>query len=255
MLPDALRAALAAATGPTIVCAQAGEVNTGSFDPFPAIADLAEEAGAWLHVDGALGLWAAASPRLRHLVEGVERADSWATDAHKWLNVPYDSGLAFCRHPDSHLAATVMSAAYLVRAGGESGRDPAAWTPESSRRARGFAVYAAVRSLGRNGVAGLVERCCAHASRLAAELAELDGAELVNEVVLNQVLLRFESDERTSAILRHVQASGEAWMGGTTWDERAAIRISVSNWQTSDADVDRTVAAFAAAASSIGAFG
>jgi glutamate/tyrosine decarboxylase-like PLP-dependent enzyme len=255
MLPDALRTALAAATGPTIVCAQAGEVNTGSFDPFPAIADLAEEAGAWLHVDGAFGLWAAASPRLRHLVEGVERADSWATDAHKWLNVPYDSGLAFCRHPDSHLAATVMSAAYLVRAGGESGRDPAAWTPESSRRARGFAVYAAVRSLGRNGVAGLVERCCAHASRLAAELAELDGAELVNEVVLNQVLLRFESDERTSAILRHVQASGEAWMGGTTWDERAAIRISVSNWQTSDADVDRTVAAFAAAASSIGAFG
>jgi glutamate/tyrosine decarboxylase-like PLP-dependent enzyme len=247
MRPDALRAALAAGDGPTIVCAQAGEVNTGSFDPLPPIADLAEEAGAWLHVDGAFGLWAAASPERRHLVAGHDRADSWATDAHKWLNVPYDSGLAFCRHPEPHVAAMTARAEYLILE--EEGRDALDYTPEFSRRARGFAVYAALRSLGRLGVAALVERTCAHARRLADELAQITGAELLNEVVLNQVLVRFETDERTAEVLRLVQGSGEAWMSGTIWDGRSAIRLSVSNWQTSDDDIARTVAAFERAAS------
>ena len=160
MRADALREALADATGPAIVCAQAGNVNTGAFDPLDEIADACAAAGAWLHVDGAFGLWAAASPRFRHLVAGSERADSWATDAHKWLNVPYDSGIVFCRHPESHGAAMAVAASYLQRA---DGRSPSDWVPESSRRARGFAVWAALRSLGRDGVAELVERCCDHA--------------------------------------------------------------------------------------------
>jgi glutamate/tyrosine decarboxylase-like PLP-dependent enzyme len=253
MQSEALADALGAVEGPTIVCAQAGEVNTGSFDPLPEIADAAAEAGAWLHVDGAFGMWAAASPKLRHLVAGIERADSWATDAHKWLNVPYDSGIAFCRHPESHRGAFAARAAYLVY--GEAGtvRDQEEWTPEFSRRARGFPVYAALRSLGRTGVAELVERCCRHARRFADELSRLPDVELLNDVVLNQALFRFDSDERTREILRRVQDSGVAWMGGTTWDGRAAIRISVSNWQTSDDDVERTLAEFerAAAAYSI----
>jgi glutamate/tyrosine decarboxylase-like PLP-dependent enzyme len=247
MRPEALREALAAGEGPTIVCAQAGEVNTGSFDPFEAIADAAEKAGAWLHVDGAFGLWAAASPRLAHLVAGAERADSWAVDGHKWLNVPYDSGIAFCARPEPHRRAMEVHAEYLIH-GDESGpRDQMDWTPEFSRRARGFTVYAAIRSLGRQGIAELVERCCDHARRFSEELATLPGAEILNEVVLNQVLLRFETDERTDEVLRRVQESGEAWMGGTSWDGRAAIRISVSNWSTTGEDVERTVAAFARA--------
>jgi glutamate/tyrosine decarboxylase-like PLP-dependent enzyme len=245
MQPTSLRAALASGTGPTIVCAQVGEVNTGACDDLEAIADLTEN--AWLHVDGAFGLWAAAAPGLRHLVRGIERADSWATDAHKWLNVPYDSGVAFCAHPEAHRAAMGVRAEYLVHDGGEN-RDQVDYTPEFSRRARGFPVYAAIRSLGRSGIAELVERSCAHARRLAAELAELPGAELLNEVVLNQVLFRFESDERTQEILRRVQASGEAWMSGTTWDGRPAIRVSVSNWQTTDHDVERTLRAYREAA-------
>ena len=247
MRPDALRAALAAGSGPTIVSAQLGEVNTGSCDALPEIADAAAAAGAWLHVDGAFGLWAAATPSRRHLAAGVERADSWATDAHKWLNVPYDSGIAFCAHPDAHRAAMSVTASYLVQADGER-RDQVDWTPEFSRRARGFAVYAALRSLGRAGVADLVDRCCGHARAFAAGVQELPGAELLNEVVLNQVLFRFDTDERTADVLRRVQESGEAWMGGTTWDGRAAIRISVSNWQTTEADVERTLVAFARAA-------
>jgi len=248
MIVEALRDVLRRGEGPTIVCVQAGEVNTGAFDPIPAIADLATQAGAWLHVDGAFGLWAAASPRLRHLVEGVERADSWATDAHKWLNVPYDSGLVFCAHADSHRAAMSATASYLVQSDGER-RDQVDWTPEFSRRARGFSVYAAVRSLGRSGVAELVERCCRHARRFADELARLPGAEVLNEVVLNQVLFRYETDERTAEVLQGVQQSGTAWMSGTTWDGHAAIRVSVSNWQTTDEDVERTLAEFARAAS------
>jgi len=247
IVPDALREVLAAGEGPTIVCVQAGDVNTGSFDAIADAADAAEEHGAWLHVDGAFGLWAAASPALRPLVAGVERADSWATDAHKWLNVPYDSGVAFCRHPESHRAAMGARASYLVQADEGGPRDQLDWNPEFSRRARGFAIHAALRSLGRSGVAELVERSCAHALRFADELARLPGSELLNDVVLNQVLLRFADDAETEAVLAAVQASGEAWMSGTIWQGRRAIRVSVSNWATTDGDVDRTVAAFAAA--------
>jgi glutamate/tyrosine decarboxylase-like PLP-dependent enzyme len=243
---DALEAALADADGPTIVCAQAGEVNTGAFDPIPEIAERTRNRLAWLHVDGAFGLWAAASPERRHLVDGVDRADSWATDAHKWLNVPYDCGLAFVAHPEAHRASMRLTAEYLV-AIPDAARDQMDWTPEFSRRARGFAVYAALRSLGRSGVAELVERCCARARQFADEIAALPGCEVLNDVVLNQVLFRFPDDETTNGVLAAVQASGEAWMSGTTWDERAAIRLSVSNWRTTEADVERTVAAFAAA--------
>ena len=243
---DALQAAFAAVDGPAIVCAQAGEVNTGAFDPIPEIADVARDRGAWLHVDGAFGLWAAASPALRHLVEGTDRADSWATDAHKWLNVPYDCGLAFVAHPDAHRASMRLTAEYLV-ADPDAARDQMDWTPEFSRRARGFAVYAALRSLGRSGVADLIERCCARARQFAEAAAALPGCEVVNDIVLNQVLFRFTDDETTFRVLAAVQASGEAWMSGTTWDGRAAIRLSVSNWRTTQGDIDRTIAAFARA--------
>jgi len=245
LVPEALREALG--DGPTIVCAQAGEVNTGAFDPLPEIADACEAAGAWLHVDGAFGIWAAVSPRLRHLVAGLERADSWTTDAHKWLNVPYDSGIVLCRHPESHRAAMTVAAAYLVQdEGAQRVRDEVDWVPEFSRRARGFSVYAALRSLGRSGLVELVERCCDGAARFAERIVELDGVELLNEVVLNQVLFRFASDEQTDDVLARVQASGRIWLSGTTWDGRKAIRVSVSNWQTTDEEIDLAVAEFAA---------
>jgi len=246
MEPEALRRALARTDGPTIVCAQAGEVNTGSFDPLPEIVEIVRETDAWLHVDGAFGLWAAASPTRRHLVEGIAAADSCATDAHKWLNVPYDCGLAFCASPPAHMASMSMKASYF-EGQGEWGRDASDWTPESSRRARALTVYAALRSLGRDGVADLVDRCCDLAARFGEAVAELPGCELLNDVVLNQVLFRFEDDETTNDVLASVQESGEAWMGGTMWDGRAAIRISVSSWKTTEADIDRTVAAFEAA--------
>jgi glutamate/tyrosine decarboxylase-like PLP-dependent enzyme len=247
LVPDGLRDALGG-EGPAIVCAQAGEVNTGAFDPLPEIARACEAAGAWLHVDGAFGIWAAVSPRLAHLVEGLERADSWTTDAHKWLNVPYDSGIVLCRHPDSHRAAMTTTASYLIQDEGERRvRDQVDWVPEFSRRARGFAVYAALRSLGRRGLTDLVERCCDAASRFAAAITELDGVELLNEVVLNQVLFRFDSDERTDEVLRRVQESGRVWMSGTTWDGRKAIRVSVSNWQTGNEEIDLAVDAFSQA--------
>ena len=242
---DALAAALEDGDGPTIVCAQAGEVNTGAFDPLPAIADACEDAGAWLHVDGAFGMWAAASPRFRHLVEGIERADSWTTDGHKWLNVPYDSGIVFCAHPESHRAAMTVSASYLIQDEGERRvRDQVDWVPEFSRRARGFPIYAALRSLGRRGLVELVERACDAASAFAVQVAELPGAEVLNEVVLNQVLFRFESDARTDEVLLAVQESGRIWLGGTTWDGRKAIRLSVSNWQTGDDEIALAVDAF-----------
>jgi glutamate/tyrosine decarboxylase-like PLP-dependent enzyme len=229
--------------GPTIVCAQAGEVNTGAFDPFDAIADARDAApNAWIHVDGAFGLWAAVSESLRPLVAGAERADSWATDAHKWLNVPYDSGIAFTAHPESHSGAFSARAAYLVADG--TTREQIDWNPEHSRRARGFPVYAAIRSLGRAGIVDMVERSCERARQFAAGIEQL-GAELLNDVELNQVLFRFATDDETNAALRAVQESGEAWMSGTTWDGRAAIRISVSNWQTTEEDVERTLAAYA----------
>jgi glutamate/tyrosine decarboxylase-like PLP-dependent enzyme len=234
---------LALTDEPTIVCAQAGEVNTGAFDPFGAIADARDAAGnAWLHVDGAFGLWAAASDSLRHLVEDVERADSWAVDAHKWLNVPYDSAIAITAHPESHSGAFSLRAPYLVF--DTETRDALDWNPESSRRARGFTLYAAIRALGRSGISAMIERCCAHARRFAEGLTEL-GAEVLNDVELNQVLFRFATDDQTNAVLKAVQSDGAAWMGGTTWGGRAAIRISVSNWQTSEDDVDRTLAAYA----------
>jgi glutamate/tyrosine decarboxylase-like PLP-dependent enzyme len=244
--PAALVAALGETHAPTIVCAQAGEVNTGVFDDLVAVADAVEGTGAWLHVDGAFGLWAAASPSLSHLVAGSERADSWATDAHKWLNVPYDCGIAFCAHPDAHREAMTAQAVYLAREN-DVIREPVDWTPEHSRRARAVPVYAALRQLGRSGVAELVERTCAHAQRFAVAIAELSGCEVLNEVVLNQVLFRFADDSTTDAALASVQASGEAWMSGTEWDGRRAIRLSVSSWRTTERDVDRAVAAFAAA--------
>lgn len=238
-----LEAALGSAGEPTIVCAQVGEVNTGSVDPMAEIASLTEAADAWLHVDGAFGLWAAASPLMCHLVAGAERADSWATDAHKWLNVPYDCGFAFVADPEPHRAAMTVQAAYLVR-DPDAARDQMDWTPEFSRRARGFAVYAALRSLGRQGVIELIESSCARARQFADEIARVPGCEVLNEVVLNQVLFRFADDETTNAGLARVQASGAAWMSGTTWDGRAAIRVSVSNWRTTEDDIARTVAAF-----------
>ncbi len=242
-LAEALGAAHA---GPTIVCAQAGEVNTGAFDDLDAVADAVAGSGAWMHVDGAFGLWAAASPSMRHLVAGHERADSWATDAHKWLNVPYDCGIAFTRHPDAHRDAMTAHAPYYIR-DPDAIREPVDWTPDHSRRARAVPVYAALRQLGRSGVAELVERCCSHARRFARGIAELPGCEIVNDVVLNQVLFRFADDATTSAALAAVQAGGEAWMSGTTWDGRPAIRLSVSGWRTTDDDIERTVAAFARA--------
>jgi glutamate/tyrosine decarboxylase-like PLP-dependent enzyme len=245
MRADALAEAITTGNGPTIVCAQAGEVNTGSFDPVADIADVCEDADAWMHVDGAFGMWAAVSPRLRHLVAGSERADSWTTDAHKWLNVPYDSGIVLCAHPESHRRAMTVQAEYLIQDQGEQRvRDQVDWVPEFSRRARGFTVYAALRSLGRAGLIELVERSCTQARRFADQIAELPGVEVINEVVLNQVLFRFEDDERTDAALAAVQAGGEVWLSGTIWDGRKAIRVSVSNWQTGDEETDLVVDAF-----------
>ncbi len=225
-------------------------MNSGAFDDLAAAAELAHASAAWLHVDGAFGLWAAASPALRHLVRGVELADSWATDAHKWLNVPYDSGLAFTAHPDAHRGH-----------GGPGGLPPASRARRRARRgrldagvlpaARGFTLWDALRSLGRTGVAELVERSCAHARRFARELAATEGCLVLNEVVLNQVLVRFEDDEATREVIRRVQAGGEAWMSGTTVDGKAAMRISVVNWRTTDEDVARALAALRGAWSAV----
>jgi len=245
----ALRAALERGEGPTIVCAQAGEVNTGAFDPFEQIAEATAAHGAWMHVDGAFGLWAAASPRLRGLVRGVEHADSWITDAHKWLNVPYDSALVLCKDGEAHRAAMTVSASYLIQDdGGRAVRDQVDWVPEFSRRARGFAVYAALRSLGRNGLRDLVERTCECARQFAEGIVLVPGVELVNEVVLNQVLFRFASDEETDDVLRRVQDAGDVWMSGTTWDGRRAIRVSVSNWQTTEEEIGLALKSFREAA-------
>jgi len=247
MRPASLALALDQTSGPAIVCAQVGNVNSGAIDPVAEICALAHEHDAWVHVDGAFGLWAAASPELRPLVAGMELADSWATDAHKWLNVPYDSGLVFCAHPDAHRAAMGIRAGYLMHsAGGE--RDALDYGPEHSRRARGFAIYAAIRALGSEGIAELVERCAALARRFAVRLAGAEGVEVLNEVVLNQVLVRFlatdgDHDARTRRVIECVQRDGTCWMSGTTWRGQAAMRISVSNWSTDEADVDRSVAA------------
>jgi len=250
----ALRRVLASkAYGPTIVCLQAGNVNTGACDDLAGGAQAAHEHGAWVHVDGAFGLWAAASPAKRHLLAGVETADSWGTDGHKWLNVPYDSGYAFCAHPEAHAAAMAYTASYLVGTAPATVRAPGDYVLESSRRARGFATWAALRELGRSGVADLVDRCCALARRFAAQLEGVVGISVVNDVVLNQVLVRFGQDDATTdRVIDAVQRSGECWMGGTTWHGQRLMRISVSNWRTSEADVDRSVSAIMAAAAAQG---
>jgi glutamate/tyrosine decarboxylase-like PLP-dependent enzyme len=242
---EALAAALGEGPpGPTIVCLQAGNVNTGACDDFAAAIPLVREHGGWVHVDGAFGLWAAASPTTRHLVRGVEAADSWATDGHKWLNVPYDSGYAFCADPAAHAAAMAYTAAYLVGGSPATVRSPGDYVLESSRRARGVATWAAVRQLGRKGIAELVERCCALARRFASRLAPVAGVEIGNDVVLNQVLVRFGGDDaKTDEVVAAVQQSGVCWMGSTTWHGRRYMRISVSSWRTTEEDVDRSVEA------------
>lgn len=246
---DHLRELLGDDPGPTIVCTQAGEVNTGAFDPIGEICAVAQPSGAWVHVDGAFGLWAAVDEERRHLVAGLDRADSWTTDGHKWLNVPYDCGLAFCAHPDAHRAAMAVRADYLVHSDAAGGpREQMDWNPEFSRRARGFALYAALRSLGRSGISDLVSRCCAHATTFATELAQEPGIEILNDVVLNQVLVRFgDDDAHTLDVIQRIQAGGECFMTGTVWEGEQAMRISVVNWQTSADDVRRSIAAIVAA--------
>jgi glutamate/tyrosine decarboxylase-like PLP-dependent enzyme len=237
-------AALPALDAATIVCLQAGNVNTGASDPFVPMIESARAAQAWVHVDGAFGLWAKAAPSRARLVAGVEDADSWATDAHKWLNAPYDSGIAFVRDAAALRAAMAASAAaYLASARGGVG-DPDEYTPEMSRRARGVEVWAALRSLGRSGVADLIERCCRHAARFASGLAEA-GFEILNDVELNQVLVSFGDATTTRRVVTAVQEDGTCWCGGTTWQGRAAMRISVSSWATTDDDVDRSLEAIA----------
>jgi glutamate/tyrosine decarboxylase-like PLP-dependent enzyme len=225
---------------PLIVCLQAGNVHSGAFDPIAEAVDLAHQYGAWVHVDGAFGLWAAASAQYRHLAAGVERADSWASDAHKTLNVPYDSGLAIVAKAEAMYAAMGVHAAYLIQ---DERPDPFSTVPEFSRRARGFPVWAALRSLGRRGVAEMVERFCRHARRFAAGLAELDGVRVVNDVVFTQVCVSFGTDEATREVATRLLRDGTAWMTPSTWHGQAVLRISVSNWRTTEEDVDRTLAA------------
>lgn len=233
-----LSEAIPTISGPTIVCTQAGNVNTGAFDPIGTICDIVHEAGAWVHVDGAFGLWAAAAPSRAYLIEGIEKADSWATDAHKWLNVPYDSGLAFVRDADTLRASMAITAEYLPTS--TPYRNPSDYTPELSRRARGVEVWAALRHLGREGVAELIERCCRYASRFAESLGKA-GYQILNEVVLNQVLVSFGDPETTNRIIAGIQAEGTCWCGGTTWQGHPAMRISVSSWATTDEDIDRSL--------------
>jgi len=231
-------------SGPTIVCIQAGNVNTGAFDPAGEICARAHLSGAWVHVDGAFGLWAAASPKYAHLVEGVADADSWATDAHKWLNVPYDSGLAFVRDGAALKSAMSVTAAYLPQGGH---REPSQYTPELSRRARGVEIWAALKSLGRAGLADLIERNC-RLARLFADALRQGSCEILNEVVLNQVLVSFGDAARTRQVIERVQRDGTCWCGPTDWQGRTAMRISVSSWATRDEDVERSVAAILKAA-------
>ncbi|MGH8235364.1 MAG: pyridoxal phosphate-dependent decarboxylase family protein [Rhodanobacteraceae bacterium] len=239
MRADRLREILPTLQGPVIVCAQAGNVNTGAFEPLREIAEAARAHGAWLHVDGAFGLWARASTSeaLRAIVDGIDLADSWATDAHKWLNVPYDSGVAIVRNSQDHRNAMTSAAAYLIQTGGAE-RDAVDWVPEFSRRARGIPLYATLRALGRDGVADLVDRCCARARQFADLLSVEAGVDILADVILNQVLVRFGDDDKlTRAVIAGAQADGTCWASGTTWHGLAAMRISVSNWATSEDDV------------------
>ena len=246
MRVDALRQALAECSGPTIVCLQAGNVNTGSFDPFAELIPLAREHGAWVHVDGAFGLWAAASPRLRRLTAGMEAADSWATDAHKWLNVPYDSGMVMIRDSQAHRALKTARCAYAGAEDTEN-RDGSQWVPENSRRARAFVLYAALRAFGRQGVAEIVEHCCDMAQAFAQRLAGLPGAHVLNVVVLNQVVVRFDPPENADPTDFHesvaglLQSEAICWIGSTRWRDQPALRISVSNSATTLSDVETAV--------------
>jgi glutamate/tyrosine decarboxylase-like PLP-dependent enzyme len=245
--PEALQKALEAdPSAPTIVLLQAGDINIGAFDDFESLIPLAKRYGAWVHVDGAFGLWAAASPRHRHLVKGVEAADSWATDGHKWLNVPFDCGYAFIAHADAHRASMTHRAAYITHH--DDARDEMDWNPEWSRRSRGFSTYAALRQLGRDGVADLIERCCRHAHDLVMGIGSLPGAEVLWEPTINQGLVRFldssieqDHDRRTDEVITAIVAAGEAFFGGTTWRGKRAMRVSVCNWQTSPETVRRSI--------------
>ena len=244
MRADRLDSALASVSGPLIVCAQAGNVSTGASDPIGRLADLVHARGGWLHVDGAFGLWAAAVPELAPQLDGLARADSWATDAHKWLNVPYDSGLAIVADPAPHRAAMGLTASYLQRGDAEEriGMD---WVPESSRRSRAIPLYALIRTLGRSGIADLVRRNCALARRMADRLARDPGARILNDIVLNQVLVQFHggarhADDTTREVIARVQADGTCWAGGATWQGHQVMRISVSNWSTTASDIDQS---------------
>ena len=245
MRADALRAQLGEGSGPVVVCAQAGNVSTGASDPVAEIVEIAHAHGAWVHVDGAFGLWAALVPELRSLVRGIETADSWATDAHKWLNVPYDSGLAIVADAAPHRASMSMKASYLQR-GTDEERIGMDWGPESSRRARVVPLYALFRALGRDGIAAIVRHNCALARRMAERLSATPGVTILNEVVLNQVLVQFAgiggatSDDTTREVIARIQAEGTCWAGGAFWQGKQAMRIAVSNWSTTEADIDRS---------------
>jgi glutamate/tyrosine decarboxylase-like PLP-dependent enzyme len=248
MRSNYLRSVLQELRTPVLVCAQAGNVNTGAFDPLVEIAGCVREHSGWLHVDGAFGLWAAASSRHRSLIEGIELADSIATDCHKWLNVPYDSGLIFVRNAAAHHASMTFGGAAYLPPRSDVVRDNYNWVPEGSRRARGFAIYAALRSLGRNGIAHLVDRCCGLARRMAERLAQAPGVQILNQVVLNQVLVRFSppsgtADAFTAEVIRRVQEEGTCWLGGTSWHGMQAMRISVCNWSTTEEDIDASAEA------------
>ena len=234
-------------SAPAILCLQAGNVNTGAFDPAPNLIPLAKDAGAWVHVDGAFGLWAAAAPRRANLMAGFAAADSWAVDGHKWLNVPYDSGIALVRRPQALSAAMSINAAYLLKG---CDPEPFDFTPEASRRMRSVDIWAALRSLGRRGVAGLIEKNCRQAARFAQGLGDA-GFEILNDVVLNQVMVSFGSAEETTRVIEAVQADGTCWCGGTVWQGRTAMRISVSSWATRDDDVERSLEAMIRAASMV----
>lgn len=231
---------------PTIVSLAAGDLNRGAFDPFDEVCDLAHAHNAWVHIDGAFGLWVASSPRYRHLVKGIEKADSWATDAHKWLNVPYDSGIVFVADSASHKIAMTIPAAYVVNV--DNVRDQFEWGPEWSRRARGIPIYAALRTLGRNGLAEMIERCCDLTRDFVLTLGELPGVEVLTTPVINQGLVRFldpggDHDKRTDEVINRINASGEAWFGPTIWNGMRVMRVSLSNFRTTQDDIERAVTA------------
>jgi glutamate/tyrosine decarboxylase-like PLP-dependent enzyme len=248
---EEMRSRLTEDDGPTIVCLQAGNLHSGAFDAIAEIAAIAHQRAAWVHVDGAFGLWAAASPRMRALVPGLETADSWATDAHKTLNVPYDCGVSVVAQPEAVRAAMgIRGASYLMHHATEP--DPFDVVPELSRRARGVPVWAALRSLGRSGVAALVDRLVGNAQALAAGISQIETAQVLNDVVYTQVCVSFGDDSRTEAVARELIADGTVWMSGSRWRDRAVLRISVSNWSTDDQDVETSLDAVRRAVAAVG---